>query len=85
MEDTDGIPTPQTPAPYRGQGDIALAPISITQPEGASFTVNGWEINWERWKFRVGMCQREGLVIHDVRFLDRDSTGGKITSAIPTA
>ncbi len=73
VEDTDGIPTPQTPGPYRLHqtgGNVTLKALDITQPEGASFTVDGWEINWERWRFRLGHCQREGLVIHDVRFDD---------------
>jgi primary-amine oxidase len=73
VEDQDGIPTPQTPGPYRlGQtgGQVALRDLRITQPDGASFEVDGWEIRWERWRFRLGYCQREGLVVHDVRFLD---------------
>lgn len=73
VEDTDGIPTPQTPGDYRLHqtgGRVALKPLEITQPEGASFVVDGWEIQWERWRFRLGHCQREGLVIHDVRFVD---------------
>ncbi|MBM3681523.1 MAG: primary-amine oxidase [Actinobacteria bacterium] len=76
VEDTDGIPTPQTPGPYRLSetgGGVRLKPLEIIQPEGASFEVDGWEIRWERWRFRLGHCQREGLVIHDVRF-DDDGT-----------
>ena len=73
VEDTDGIPTPPNAWPYRLSqtgGDVKLKPLEIIQPEGASFTVDGWEINWERWRFRLGHCQREGLVINDVRFVD---------------
>ena len=73
VEDTAGIPTPQTPGPYRLEqtgGDVRLKPLEIVQPEGASFVVDGWEIRWERWRFRLGHCQREGLVVNDVRFDD---------------
>lgn len=73
VEDTDGIPTPPNAWPYRLHqtgGNVKLKALDIIQPEGASFTVDGWEVNWERWRFRLGHCQREGLVIHDVRFDD---------------
>jgi len=73
VEDTDGIPTPPNAWPYRLHqtgGNVKLKALDIIQPEGASFTVDGWEVNWDRWRFRLGHCQREGLVIHDVRFDD---------------
>lgn len=70
VEDTDGMPTPSTAADYRGAGTIALKPLEITQPEGSSLSVDGWEVSWERWRLRVGHCQREGLLVHDVRFAD---------------
>ncbi len=73
VEDDPGIPIPATPGPYRLDetgGGVALRELSIVQPEGGSFTVDGSAISWERWRFRIGFCQREGLVIHDVRFND---------------
>ena len=74
VEDVAEIPIPQTPSPYRitqTGGDIVLNELAISQPDGASFSVDGWCINWERWRFRIGFCQREGLVIHDVRYDDQ--------------
>ena len=73
IEDNDNIPIPQTPGPYRESqtgATVKLKELMIHQPDGASFTVNGWKIDWERWSFRIGFDQREGLVIHDVRFSD---------------
>jgi primary-amine oxidase len=46
-------------------------PIIITQPGGHSFKVNGHEITFQNWKIRYGVDNREGLVIYDVRFMDK--------------
>ena len=48
-----------------------LAPLEVVQPEGASFAVDGWAVGWQGWELRVGFDHREGLVLHDLRFLDR--------------
>ncbi|GLB66767.1 primary-amine oxidase [Arthrobacter mangrovi] len=46
-------------------------PISITQPEGPSFTVSGGNhIEWEKWSFDVGFDVREGVVLHNIAFQD---------------
>ncbi|MFD1213169.1 primary-amine oxidase [Arthrobacter sp. GCM10027362] len=48
-------------------------PISITQPEGPSFTVTGGNhIEWEKWSFDVGFDVREGVVLHNIAFQDGD-------------
>ena len=47
-----------------------LKPIEIVQPEGVSFTVNGHEVAWQKWKFRVGFTSREGLVLHTISYTD---------------
>ena len=47
-----------------------LKPIEITQPEGASFTVDGEAVEWANWKFRVGFDVREGLVLRQLSFTD---------------
>jgi primary-amine oxidase len=43
-----------------------LAPISITQPDGPSFTVDGHAVTWLGWQLRIGFTPREGLVLHEV-------------------
>ncbi|MGI9197074.1 MAG: primary-amine oxidase [Candidatus Nanopelagicales bacterium] len=73
VEDDALIPIPDTSGPYRSDqtgGQVTLRELAITQPDGPSFTVDGWAIAWERWRLRIGFDQREGLVIHDVRFID---------------
>ena len=47
-----------------------LRPLEIVQSEGPSFTVNGYEVAWQKWTFRVGFTPREGLVLHDVGYDD---------------
>jgi primary-amine oxidase len=53
-----------------------LKPLNVIQPEGASFTVSnfseqGHEIFWQKWIFKVGFNQREGMVLYDVRYNGR--------------
>ena len=44
--------------------------LTITQPQGASFTMTGNEISWQKWRFRYTMHPREGLVLHTVGYED---------------
>ncbi|KAL5392802.1 hypothetical protein DPSP01_000501 [Paraphaeosphaeria sporulosa] len=52
-----------------------LKPLNVVQPEGASFTVTqegtSSVLQWQKWKFRVGFNQREGMVLYDVRYDNR--------------
>lgn len=59
--------TPDHVGPLRSD----LKPISITQPEGPSFTVDGHEVNWQKWSFRIGFNSREGLVLYTVSYDDQ--------------
>jgi primary-amine oxidase len=76
VEDAGAIPVPPTQRNYdrrffsKYRDD--LKPLEITQPEGPSYKVDGWEVSWQRWKFRVGFTPREGLVLHDIRYDDVD-------------
>lgn len=49
-----------------------LKPLNVIQPEGASFKVTqegtSSVLAWQKWHFRVGFNQREGMVLHDVRY-----------------
>ena len=47
-------------------------PLEITQPEGASFALDGHELRWQKWSMRVGFNYREGLVLHTVGYEDGD-------------
>src|SRR5919205_1985856 len=48
-----------------------LRPIEITQPQGPSFTVDGWNVTWQKWSLRVGFNPREGLVLHQLTYDDK--------------
>lgn len=45
-------------------------PIVITQPDGPSFHVDGDVVEWEKWRFRIGFNQVEGLTLHEIGFTD---------------
>ena len=53
-----------------------LKPLQVVQPEGTSFTVTEQGtsnvIEWQKWQFRVGFNQREGMVLYDVRYAGRN-------------
>jgi primary-amine oxidase len=48
-----------------------IKPLLITQPEGPSFSLAGRRMNWQNWDFVIGFNAREGLTLHDVRYVDR--------------
>lgn len=48
-----------------------IKPLSITQPEGPTFSLVGNSIAWQNWKFVIGFNAREGLTIQNVRYHDR--------------
>ncbi|KLU85592.1 copper amine oxidase 1 [Magnaporthiopsis poae ATCC 64411] len=50
-----------------------LKPLRVVQPEGASFKVSNFSevgrlISWQKWDFKVGFNQREGMVLYDVHY-----------------
>jgi primary-amine oxidase len=56
----------------------APKPLKMTQPEGASFTMEGNEVKWQNWRFRIGADPRVGLVLYTVGYED----GGKVRSIL---
>lgn len=47
-----------------------IKPLNIEQPEGPSFRVDGWQVEWQKWRFRIGFTPREGLVLHQLAYDD---------------
>jgi primary-amine oxidase len=45
--------------------------IVITQPGGSEIKFNGMEITWQNWRLRYGIDNREGLVLYNIRFVDK--------------
>ena len=74
IEEYDVKPIPEADGEY-ALGSVPLRegfkPIEITQPDGASFTVDGNRISWLDWEFSTSLDAQEGLVLHDVRFKGR--------------
>ncbi len=51
-----------------------LRPFEVVQREGPSFEVDGWQVRWQRWSFRIGFTPREGLVLHQLAYEDGGRT-----------
>jgi primary-amine oxidase len=75
VEDYGVVPLPPTDGNYTpeavGHMRTDLKPLEINQPEGPSFTVNGHEVHWQKWHFRLGFTPREGVVFYTVGYEDQ--------------
>src|SRR5882672_6265963 len=75
IEDNGVVPLPTQPGNYSAdhikEFRQDLRPLDITQPEGPSFTVQGHEVRWQKWQFRIGFTPREGLVLYTIGYEDR--------------
>ncbi|KAL2807864.1 copper amine oxidase [Aspergillus granulosus] len=49
-----------------------LKPYIVQQPEGASFSVEGNQVYWQKWRFRVGYNNRDGLVLYNLTYDNRN-------------
>jgi primary-amine oxidase len=68
LPEVDGEYDPQV----RGMNERTdLKPLEINQPDGVSFTVDGYELRWQNWSMRLGFNYREGPVIYQVAFDDQ--------------
>lgn len=47
-----------------------IKPLEITQADGPSFTVDGNQVSWQKWRFVIGFNAREGLTLHHIRYDD---------------
>lgn len=79
VEDSYRVTEPEVMGEYvpKHLPDLAqreVKPLEITQPEGVSFTLDGYELKWQKWSMRVGFNYREGLVLHTVGYED----GGRV-------
>jgi primary-amine oxidase len=80
VEDTHRIDPPATMGEYlprlvpglEQRADVK--PLEITQPEGASFTLEDNLVRWQKWSLRVGFNHREGMVLHTVGYDDAGRT-----------
>ena len=78
VQDNGVVPVPPAAVDYRA-GQVTeqregLRPLEIVQPEGPSFTHDGWDLQWQGWTMRLGFTPREGLVLYQVGYVDRGET-----------
>jgi primary-amine oxidase len=74
VEDFGVVPLPPEEANYSAETvgtRTDLKPIEIHQPEGPSFVIDGHDVRWQKWHFRVGFTPREGLVLHTISYADQ--------------
>lgn len=74
--DEGDAPVPAVDIPYAAESQPSLRddlkPLEITQSEGVSFELDGHELRWQKWRMRVSLHPREGLVLHQVGYQDGD-------------
>lgn len=70
--DTGVVPVPPPPpsSDFGPPREIST-PITVEQPLGPSFRVNGNEVSWQKWEFHFRFDQRGGLVVTNVRYNDQ--------------
>lgn len=56
-------------------------PLITSMPNGPSFEIKGWEVSWQKWRFRFGLDPREGLILRTIGYED----GGKVRSILNRA
>ena len=75
VEDHGVVPMPQTSGRYDAGSQAStrtdLKSLEITQPDGPSFDVEGYAVQWQGYKFRVGIHPVHGLVLHQLSLRDR--------------
>jgi primary-amine oxidase len=77
VEDTFEVEKPSIMGEYvpRFVPDLRLREdlrvVSITQPAGVSFALEGHALTWQKWSLRLGFNHREGLVLHSLAFAGR--------------
>jgi primary-amine oxidase len=74
IEDEDPGDRPEVRGEYlpalTGMPLREVAPLEVSQPSGAGFTLDGRLLQWQNWQVRLGFNHREGLVLHQVAFRD---------------
>ena len=72
IEDYGAVPIPPDPGPIiRDQQRDDLKKIDITQSDGASFTVDDYQVTWQNWSVDIGYSVREGLILYNIGYKDK--------------
>ena len=75
LQDGDPVPLPTSPGRYDAAGTAPnreVAELRILQPNGPGFTVDDGQLRWGPWQLRVSLHPVEGLVLHEVTYIDGD-------------
>ena len=70
------VPVPQGPVNYDIGSVVprdAPSPLTIQQPQGPGFRVDGHQVSWQKWNFQFRIDRRVGPVISSVRYADGDN------------
>jgi len=73
LQDGDPVPLPTGPGRYDAAGTAPhreLAELRILQPDGPGFTVDDGQLRWGPWQLRVSLHPVEGLVLHEVTYIE---------------
>jgi len=75
LVDEGDAPVPAADIRYDAESQPALRddlkPLQIAQPEGVSFSLEGHELRWQKWRMRVSLHPRDGLVLHQIGYEHR--------------
>jgi primary-amine oxidase len=73
LQDGEVVPVPAAPGRYDAAAMPALrelAPLQIIQPDGPGFTVDDGCLRWGPWQLRPSMHPIEGLVLHEICYVE---------------
>ena len=62
------------PSAAPGAGPAQPGTLQVNQPGGPGFTLNGEEVAWQNWRFRLRSDQRVGVVVSLISWRDGDET-----------
>ena len=72
VDDFGVVPLPPECAPIKAKEFRKdVKPLTITQAEGPSFSVEGHLVKWQKWRIRVGFHPRDGLILHTIGYEDK--------------
>lgn len=74
IEDHGVIPMPTEPGRFDTPSQtetVALKKLEITQPNGPGYSVDGYQVKWQGYEFRVSIHPVNGLVLHQLSLQER--------------
>jgi primary-amine oxidase len=74
VEDFGVKPMPETCGNYTAEHNLPMRedikPLEIVQAEGPSFQLDGPQMTWQKWRFRINMHPLDGLVLTGIEYKD---------------